>query len=137
MVRVACRRRGGTTNYTNLHESPGIPGPYKSGLDKRACGPLRASSQAATHAFVHPAAPGQAFLPLELLHDALLPWWDFGRGLNRTEVGMAEIIHKAVSTIIDEHRAQLINYLRGLRMRLGLLVNYGRCGGLQHERIVL
>ena len=44
---------------------------------------------------------------------------------------------KAVSTITDDHRAQLINYLRGLRMKLGLLVNYGRCGGLQHERIVL
>jgi GxxExxY protein len=44
---------------------------------------------------------------------------------------------KAVSTITDDHRAQLINYLRGLRMKLGLLVNYGRPGGLQHERIVL
>ena len=44
---------------------------------------------------------------------------------------------KAVSGITDEHRAQLINYLRGMRMKLGLLVHYGRCGGLEHERIVL
>ena len=44
---------------------------------------------------------------------------------------------KAVSNLTDEHRAQLINYLRGMRMKLGLLVNYGRPGGLQHERIVL
>ena len=44
---------------------------------------------------------------------------------------------KAVSNLTDEHRAQLINYLRGMRMKLGLLVNYGRPGGLQYERIVL
>ena len=44
---------------------------------------------------------------------------------------------KAVSDITNDHRAQLMNYLRGLRMRLGLIVNYGRPGGLQHERIVV
>ena len=42
-----------------------------------------------------------------------------------------------LSKLTDEHRAQLMNYLRGMRMKLGLLANYGRPGGLQHERIVL
>ncbi len=32
---------------------------------------------------------------------------------------------KAVSTLTDEHRAQLMNYLRATGLRVGLLVNFG------------
>jgi GxxExxY protein len=43
---------------------------------------------------------------------------------------------KAVSKLTDEHRAQVHNYLKATGYRLGLLVNFGSHGELQHERIV-
>ena len=44
---------------------------------------------------------------------------------------------KAVSELIDEHRAQVHNYLRAAGFRLGLLVNFGHYPGVEHERIVI
>lgn len=44
---------------------------------------------------------------------------------------------KAVRTLEDAHRAQLINYLRATRMKVGLLVNFGHHPKAQHERFVL
>ena len=44
---------------------------------------------------------------------------------------------KAVSHLIDEHRAQVINYLNATRMQLGLLVNFGHHPKLEYERIIL
>ncbi|MCW1883896.1 GxxExxY protein [Luteolibacter flavescens] len=44
---------------------------------------------------------------------------------------------KVAKCLIDEHRAQVINYLRATGFQLGLLVNFGRLGGLEWERIVL
>jgi GxxExxY protein len=44
---------------------------------------------------------------------------------------------KALSQLIDEHRAQLINYLNATGMKLGLLVNFGHHRTLEYERIVL
>ena len=43
---------------------------------------------------------------------------------------------KAVSSLTDEHRAQVHNYLRATRFRLGLLVNFGHHPKLEYERIV-
>ena len=43
---------------------------------------------------------------------------------------------KAVRELADEHRAQVHNYLKSTGYRLGLLVNFGAHGELQHERIV-
>jgi len=43
---------------------------------------------------------------------------------------------KAVSTLIDEHRAQVHNYLRASGFKLGLLVNFSHYPGLQYQRIV-
>ena len=43
---------------------------------------------------------------------------------------------KAVSELIDEHRAQVHNYLKATGYRLGLLVNFGSRGKLEYERIV-
>lgn len=43
---------------------------------------------------------------------------------------------KAVSSIVDEHRAQLHNYLKATRMRLGFLVNFGHHPKVEIERIV-
>lgn len=44
---------------------------------------------------------------------------------------------KAVSVLTDEHRAQLINYLKATRYRLGLLVNFCHHPKLEWERFVL
>jgi GxxExxY protein len=43
---------------------------------------------------------------------------------------------KAVSALIDEHRAQVINYLKATRLPLGLLVNFGHYPLLEWERIL-
>ena len=43
---------------------------------------------------------------------------------------------KAVSKLIDEHRAQVHNYLKATGHKLGLLVNFGHHPGLEYERIV-
>ncbi len=43
---------------------------------------------------------------------------------------------KAVSSLTDEHRAQLHNYLKATGLRLGLLVNFGHYPKLEYERIV-
>ena len=44
---------------------------------------------------------------------------------------------KAVRELTDEHRAQVINYLKATGFKLGLLINFGHSPGLQHERFVL
>ncbi len=43
---------------------------------------------------------------------------------------------KAVSQLVDEHRAQVLNYLNASGHRLGLLVNFGHYPKLEWERIV-
>lgn len=42
---------------------------------------------------------------------------------------------KAVSDLGNEHRAQLLNYLKATGFELGLLVNFGKSDHLQWERI--
>jgi GxxExxY protein len=44
---------------------------------------------------------------------------------------------KTVSSLTDEHRGQVLNYLRATGMKLGLLVNFGNPKQLEWERIVL
>jgi GxxExxY protein len=44
---------------------------------------------------------------------------------------------KAVSRIIDEHRAQVLNYLHATHLKLGILVNFGHYPKLEYERIVV
>ena len=44
---------------------------------------------------------------------------------------------KTVSALSDEHRAQVQNYLRATRFKLGLLVNFAHYPKLEYERIVL
>ncbi len=43
---------------------------------------------------------------------------------------------KAVAELNNEHRAQLHNYLKATRLRLGLLVNSGHKAHLEYERVV-
>ena len=44
---------------------------------------------------------------------------------------------KAVSEISDEHRAQVINYLKATGNRVGYLVNFGSANALEWKRMVL
>ena len=43
---------------------------------------------------------------------------------------------KAVKKLTDEHRAQVINYLKATGRQLGLLVNFGHYPKIEHERFV-
>jgi GxxExxY protein len=43
---------------------------------------------------------------------------------------------KAVTELSDDHRAQVLNYLKAGRFELGLLANFGHYPKLQYERIV-
>jgi GxxExxY protein len=43
---------------------------------------------------------------------------------------------KAVGNLVDEHRAQVLNYLNATGFKLGLLVNFGHYPKLEWERIV-
>jgi GxxExxY protein len=43
---------------------------------------------------------------------------------------------KAVGELADEHRAQVQNYLKATKFKLGLLVNFGHYPKVQFERIV-
>ena len=43
---------------------------------------------------------------------------------------------KAASALVDENRAQLLNYLSATGCELGLLVNFGHYPRLQYERLL-
>ena len=44
---------------------------------------------------------------------------------------------KAVSALVDSHRAQLYNYIRATKSKLGILINFGNSDGLEWERKVI
>lgn len=44
---------------------------------------------------------------------------------------------KAVSQLIEEHEAQLFNYMRISRQPVGYLLNFGRKGELEWKRFIL
>lgn len=44
---------------------------------------------------------------------------------------------KAVSLLANEHRSQILNYLHGAELKLGILVNFGAHPKLHYERFVL
>jgi GxxExxY protein len=52
-------------------------------------------------------------------------------------VGEILVELKAVKTLAPEHEAQLINYLKATRKRVGYLVNFGAFPRLQWKRFVL
>ena len=43
---------------------------------------------------------------------------------------------KAVSALVDEHRAQVLNYLSATTCKLGLLVNFGHYPKIEYERLL-
>ena len=44
---------------------------------------------------------------------------------------------KSVKTMATEHKAQILNYLKATRKKLGLLINFGHYPKLGYERILL
>ncbi len=46
------------------------------------------------------------------------------------------LVIKAVKNLADEHRAQVINYLKSTTKELELLVNFGHYPKVEHERFV-
>jgi GxxExxY protein len=42
---------------------------------------------------------------------------------------------KAASSILSEHKAQVINYLKATNMELGIIINFGE-GSLKHDRVI-
>ncbi|WP_407079359.1 GxxExxY protein [Candidatus Venteria ishoeyi] len=44
---------------------------------------------------------------------------------------------KAVKEIAPEHKAQVINYLKVINLKLGLLINFGSHSKVQIERFAL
>jgi len=44
---------------------------------------------------------------------------------------------KAVRALTDEHRAQLMNYLRATGLKVGLLINFSHYPGVEYERFVI
>ena len=42
---------------------------------------------------------------------------------------------KAVAELTDDHRAQVLNYLKASGFKLGLLINFGHYPKLQYERL--
>jgi GxxExxY protein len=44
---------------------------------------------------------------------------------------------RALSIIVDEHRAQILNHLNGSGFKLGFLVNFEHHPKLEYERFVL
>ena len=44
---------------------------------------------------------------------------------------------KAVTHLLPEHEAQLINYMRITKQPVGYLINYGSKGGLEWKRFIL
>jgi GxxExxY protein len=43
---------------------------------------------------------------------------------------------KAMKALVDDNRAQVINYLKSTRQKLGLLVNFGHYPKLEYERLL-
>jgi GxxExxY protein len=80
-------------------------------------------------------------IPFESQKEMLLHY--HGQTLKHTYIpdlicfGQIIVELKAVKELADEHRAQLLNYLRASQMRVGLLINFGQHTGVQWERMVL
>ncbi len=47
------------------------------------------------------------------------------------------LVDKAVSALTEEHRAQVMNYLRATGLKVGLLINFSHYPGVEHERFVI
>lgn len=44
---------------------------------------------------------------------------------------------KAISNLLEEHTAQLLNYLNATKLKLGLLINFGHYPLLEYKRLLV
>ena len=79
--------------------------------------------------------PYVAFAPLDLRYKGVLLKQRYIPDFVCFQKIIVEL--KAVSELVDEHRAQVHNYLRATGYRLGLLVNFGHYPKIEYERIVI
>jgi GxxExxY protein len=54
----------------------------------------------------------------------------------KVEAGRIVVEIKAVKRLTNEHRAQVINYLKATGKPLGLLINFGYYPKIEHQRFV-
>lgn len=100
------------------------------------------------HGFLEPVYPECMEIELALRHvpftsQTSLPLNYKGVALKQTYradllcFGKVLVELKAVSHLIDEHRSQVLNYLRATGLSVGLLVNFGHHPRIEHERFVI
>ena len=108
--------------------------PWKSTGTKGTASPSRFTSNAWKSSWPHCSIPFRAQEEVRLTYRE--------QPLKHTYVpdlichGQIIVELKAVKELADEHRAQLLNYLKATGRPLGLLVNFGHHPGLQWERLV-
>lgn len=120
----------------NEQETYAILGACFEAYKEKGCGFLEAVYQESLEIeFELQNIPAKALVPLSLTYK--------GRKLKKSyeadficyDKVLVEL--KAVSTLTDEHRAQVQNYLNATGLRVGLLVNFGHYPKVEHERFVL
>jgi GxxExxY protein len=122
------------TKVIYAEESYRIMGACFEVYKEKGCGFLEAVFQECLEIeFSQRGIPYVAHPPLSLSYK--------GRALRQTYTpdficdGKIVLEIKAVSTLHDEHRAQVHNYLRATAHRLGILVNFGHFPKLEYERV--
>ena len=79
--------------------------------------------------------PAKSLVPLDLSYKGRVLKKRYEADFICFEKVLVEL--KAVSTLADEHRAQIQNYLHATGLRVGLLVNFGHFPLVEHERFAL
>lgn len=127
-------------------ESYAILGACFSVYREHGCGFLEAVYQECLEIeFEHMGIPFQAQRELRLAHRGRQLRQSYQPDFICFDKIILEI--KAVSKIIDEHRAQVLNYLNATRnapeyaaaggIKLGLLINFGHHPKIEHQRFAL
>ena len=124
-----------TTEFPNKDQTYTIIGACFEVYKDKGCGFLEGVYQECLEIeFSLQGIPSVAKQPLSLVYK--------GRSLRQTYepdficYGRVIVEIKAVSQLIDEHRAQVINYLNATGLEVALLVNFGHHPKIEFERLV-
>jgi GxxExxY protein len=124
------------SNIIYKDESYAIMGACFEVYKEKGCGFLEAVYQECLGMeFDLRTMPYVAFAPLDLTYEGVLLKQRYIPDFVCLRKIIVEL--KAVSELVDEHRAQVHNYLRATGYRFGLLVNFGHFPKLEYERIVI
>jgi GxxExxY protein len=117
-------------------ESYAITGACFTVYNEKGCGFLESVFQECLEIeFEHLRIPFQAQKKLQLTYRGRPLRNSFAADFVCYDSILVEL--KAVSTLTDEHRAQVLNYLSASGLTLGILVNFGHYPRLEYERMVL